>query len=47
MKKYFSIMRKKVTVRIFEVILHEEYISQNNVGGSLSPNESYLSPEMP
>lgn len=46
MKKYFSIMRKKVIVRIFEVRLHKEYISQNNVGGSQSPNESYLSSEM-
>lgn len=47
MKKYFSIMRKKVTVRIFEVRLHEEYISQNNEGGSESPNEGYLSSDMP
>lgn len=32
-------MIKEVIVRIFEVRLHQEYISQNNEGGSQSPNE--------
>lgn len=40
-------MRKKVIVRIFEVRLHQEYTSQNNEGGSQSPNEGYLSSETP
>ena len=47
MKKYFYVTRKKVVVRIFEVRLQQEYSSQNNEGGSQSPNEGYLSSEMP
>lgn len=43
MKKYFSIMWKKAIIRISEVRLHQEYISQNSDGDSQSPNESCLS----
>lgn len=45
MKKYFSIMRKKVIVRIVEVRLCQEYIVKNS--GSQSPNEVNLSSEAP
>lgn len=38
---------RKVIVRIFEVRLHQEFICQNNEDGSQSPNEGYLSSEMP
>lgn len=43
MKKYFSVMRKKAIIRISEVRLYQEYISQNSDGGSQSPNECFLS----